>query len=673
MAKKKKTKHTDKKAFTKEILIVTAIVVAVIGVLIAIFSSVGAESTSIEYNQSKRYSKYNDGWTLIIDGNRETVDLPTKVKSGEDDIIILRKTLPATIAKYSAIAMRNYHQKMEVFIDGELVFIYPENTSKNFTLLSDTWCLIPLKPANNRSTLEIKLTNITNKPLNNYIYDIYIGDDNSIIDHLKDAAFWPFVSGVIMIGFGFFLLGISVIYRKFTNQKPNAPMGLVLLCIGFWLCNRTRIPYFASVDGRVFLLALISLMLSVPFFFLFDYNRDDEGKRISLWGFRISLGVVAFIIITSPFIRYNPERLAMYSYITIMIAIALHGFFLSKVAFGKKKKNRSKMDISLDRTELFSSFLFPIGGIAETIFNSNQLWTDLGMAFRLLILGYSLMYMVTIFWRTYLVAKDRMMVTERLQESQLELMMGQIQPHFIFNTLSSIRTLVKIDPDVAYSMLYDFSNYLRANVDNVTNLDGIQFSAEVNHIKSYVNIEKVRFGDRLNVEYEIGDEDFVVPPLSIQPLVENAIKHGVVKKVQGGTVTLRSYSEEKYNVVEVVDTGIGFDQESANKVFGETISHDDGLVMESNQMMAEALQDVKKNMELLDKDGNNIEIAETVVVKQDFSGNGSEAHKSKGMMNIFMRLREMSDAEIQIKSREGQGTIIRVLFPKEEKQVMEQD
>ena len=649
------------KSFTKEFMIITAIVALVVVVLMYLFRNVGSGNTNTDFSQ--RFQKYNDGWTLIIDDKKEIVDLPEHVKTGEDNVITLKKQLPASIAKYSVIATRNYHQKMDVFIDGRLVYSYPEDYKEGFSLLSDTWCIIPLQPTDYRSTLEIRLTNVTLRPLNNYIYDIYLGDDNSIIEHLKSSVFWPFISGVVMICFGFFLLGISFIYRKFTNQKPNTPMGLLLLCIGVWLCNRTRIPYFSSSNGRIFVLSLVALMFTAPFFFLYINRRNQEEKKLSIWCFRINLALVLLILITSPFIRYNPETLAMISYATIFLAIILHAYALGQVCFGEKSKNRLRKDILLDRTEFFGSLLFPIGGFLEIIVNSEQLWTDIGLPFRVFILAYSLMYMITIFWRTYLVAKDRMMVTERLQESQLELMMGQIQPHFIFNTLSSIRTLVRIDPDVAYNMLYDFSNYLRANVDNVTNLDGIQFSAEVNHIKSYVNIEKVRFGDRLHVEYDIGEGDFVVPPLSIQPLVENAIKHGVVKKMDGGTVTLRSYEEENYNVVVVEDTGIGFNQESASRVFSVAKSSEDGLVMESNQMALEALNAIKEKMVLLDEEGNPIVLQE-VKQQKDLSGNGSEEHKSKGMMNIFMRLREMSDAEIEIFSQEGKGTTIKVMFPK---------
>ena len=247
----------------------------------------------------------------------------------------------------------------------------------------------------------------------------------------------------------------------------------------------------------------------------------------------------------------------------------------------------------------------------------------------------------------------------------MELMMGQIQPHFIFNTLSSIRTLVRVDPDIAYQMLYDFSNYLRANVDNVTNMDGIPFSSEVEHIKSYVNIESVRFGDRLNVEYDIGPKEFIVPPLSIQPLVENAIKHGVCQKLEGGTVWLRSYEEPDCYVVEIDDDGIGFDQEAASAMMALYEEDDNKVGMESNAVATKIIQDLMQHMNLKDENGDPIKLGGPVK-RQDLSGNGSEAHKSSGMRNIFLRLREMTDADIDIESQVGKGTKIKVSFPKNE-------
>ena len=152
---------------------------------------------------------------------------------------------------------------------------------------------------------------------------------------------------------------------------------------------------------------------------------------------------------------------------------------------------------------------------------------------------------------------------KRLKDANVKLMVSQIQPHFVYNTLSSISTLIPIDPDKAQKALDEFTDYLRMNFSTLTETHLVSFEDELKHIKTYVNLEKMRFNDRLNVIYDIKTTNFNLPPLSIQPLVENAIKHGILKKIEGGKVILKSYQEEDANVVEVIDDGVGFDPESA--------------------------------------------------------------------------------------------------------------
>ncbi len=612
----------------------------------------------------KRYIEYGDDWTVIIDGEKTRHDLPAYVKSGKDSEIVLKKTLPDPIPKYSAIATRNYHQIMEVSLNGEVIYTYPgENWDGITKIISDEWCVINLSSDSSRGVLEIKLKNEANTPFFGYIKDIYFGDDNSIIQHIRESNYKSFISGVILITLGAILVMLSFIYRKPTNQAPNSAMGVVLFCFGIWMCNRAKMPFFTTDNTAVFLISLFALMMSGPFVFLYCYYRNPIYRNISIIAFKITLGIDFLIMLISFFVPLNVQYISMFAYATILLAFIFNGFLLHKNSIGDAAKLRGKTELLLDRTELMTNMLFPIAGVLEMFVSRNQLWTEVSYPFRIIVDIYGFIYMLFVLWRTYLVVQDRVVVSERLQESQLELMMGQIQPHFIFNTLSSIRTLVKIEPDVAYKMLYDFSNYLRANVDNVTNLDGIKFAAEVNHIKSYVNIEKVRFGDRLNVEYEIDEADFTVPPLSIQPLVENAIKHGVVKKLEGGTVWLRSYQEEDYYVVEVADNGIGFDKAAASEVFSIDLDKDDSVGLESNKVVVAAMKDVMESLSLKDENGEPI-ILEGPTRRENLSGNGSEEHKSTGMMNIILRLREMANAKIEINSRTGSGTVIRVRIPK---------
>lgn len=161
---------------------------------------------------------------------------------------------------------------------------------------------------------------------------------------------------------------------------------------------------------------------------------------------------------------------------------------------------------------------------------------------------------------------------EKNKEAQIKIMMSQIQPHFIYNSLSSISTLIPLDQYKAQKALDEFTEYLRHNLSSLTQTSLIPFEDELRHIQTYVSLEKVRFNDRLNVIYDIQTTDFYVPPLSLQPLVENAVKHGILKKVEGGTLLFKTEEVEDAYIVTIQDDGVGFDskelQIDTNKHFG---------------------------------------------------------------------------------------------------------
>lgn len=148
---------------------------------------------------------------------------------------------------------------------------------------------------------------------------------------------------------------------------------------------------------------------------------------------------------------------------------------------------------------------------------------------------------------------------KRIKDAEVKIMISQIQPHFIYNVLASISTLIKIDPDKAQQGLDHFTDYLRANLSSLSKNGLVNFTDELRHIKTYVSLEKMRFEDRLEVNYDIQVKDFMVPALSVQPIVENAIKHGILKKIEGGTLTFKTYEDNDAYVVVVSDDGVGFD------------------------------------------------------------------------------------------------------------------
>lgn len=146
-----------------------------------------------------------------------------------------------------------------------------------------------------------------------------------------------------------------------------------------------------------------------------------------------------------------------------------------------------------------------------------------------------------------------------LLQSRVAVMMSQIQPHFLYNSLGTIKALCIKNPQLAREALDHFTRYLRANMKSVDQKTAIPFAEELVHIENYLFIEKLRFGDELSIQYDIQSKDFQVPPLSLQTMVENAVKHGIRKKGGGGILTIRSFDTDKMHCIEVIDTGAGFD------------------------------------------------------------------------------------------------------------------
>ena len=147
----------------------------------------------------------------------------------------------------------------------------------------------------------------------------------------------------------------------------------------------------------------------------------------------------------------------------------------------------------------------------------------------------------------------------KLQESQISIMLSQIQPHFLYNTLNSIYQLCETNPMRARALVNSFSEYLRNNLSSLEEHKLISFKTELEHINTYLDIEKVRFEDTLDIEYDIKCVDFSLPVLTVQPIVENAVKHGTSKKRGGGTVTISTDEDKDNYIIKIADTGCGFD------------------------------------------------------------------------------------------------------------------
>ena len=147
-----------------------------------------------------------------------------------------------------------------------------------------------------------------------------------------------------------------------------------------------------------------------------------------------------------------------------------------------------------------------------------------------------------------------------LKYSELKALQSQINPHFLFNVLNTMTSLIRTNPEKAREVTIDLSNYLRYNLDN--NLKSVELIKELNQIDTYIKIEKARFGEKLNIIYDVDESlyNFQIPSLIIQHLVEKSIKHGILKKRDKGFVKIIVKKSDKDIEVAIEDDGVGIEQ-----------------------------------------------------------------------------------------------------------------
>lgn len=146
------------------------------------------------------------------------------------------------------------------------------------------------------------------------------------------------------------------------------------------------------------------------------------------------------------------------------------------------------------------------------------------------------------------------------KDAELRALQTQINPHFLFNALHTISSFVRIDPNKARETIINLSTYLRYNLENASK--NLPLSKELEQVEAYINIERARFGNKIQVEYDIPEniKNIELPSLIIQPLVENSIKHGILKKREGGKIFISGKNQGKGAILVIEDDGVGINQ-----------------------------------------------------------------------------------------------------------------
>ncbi len=315
------------------------------------------------------------------------------------------------------------------------------------------------------------------------------------------------------------------------------------------LSNLTTVSNTAAV--------CFSYISIVCFMFFLRETINNKSKLLSamIWSFGVLSIVTTMFLVANAFYGYAfyVDELGHYVRVEDMMMSIIYLQFpvLSFIAIVLALIFSNDTD-KMTKLSFIMYTIFPVAGVLLDYCIHGLSLTYIGLVLSVLII-YANIYS----------QKQRM-----IERQKNALMLSQINPHFIYNTLSTIAAMCDLSPKQAKCLTIDFSQYLRRNINSLSSEALISFEQEMEHVECYLKIEKARFRERLNVIYSIQCEDFSVPPLTVQPIVENAIKHGITKKAEGGTIKICTYKEEALYVIEIIDDGVGFDAESTEMHVG---------------------------------------------------------------------------------------------------------
>ncbi|MBR4964995.1 MAG: histidine kinase, partial [Lachnospiraceae bacterium] len=459
------------------------------------------------------------------------------------------------------------HIAVSMYVNGEQVYMDSPTEIKSYgidlmpSMCGKRWEQILCSTITVEDEVEFHLSNYHkygNKEAYKELLSTFIISplDKTVLETYLKPYIYPFeIMGTVILIVGIMLFGTSVYAAVFKSKMANYlfKIGTMTLFIGGYIVLDVMMVFFA--DGLMVMRTYggqLCRMLGVYFLGLnICAAVTKKHKKVAelVMGVSAIINILIIIVVISgKVLLYDTKIVWDYSQCIISLILIIMCF----LELMKEKKRRTILS-----TYIFVniSILLDIMCVGYHMFCSD-------ICSKVL---FCIMLLVILFLGAKQVVMDNhasiknKKLKEELENSHIALMLSQIQPHFIYNTLGTIGEFCEEEPKKASDLVQKFSLYLRGNFTELDNPMPIRLSKELEHVKHYADIEQIRFPD-MKIEYDIQNDNFLIPALTIQPLVENAIKHGLMGLESGGTVKISCYETDKYYEVKVEDDGVGFDE-----------------------------------------------------------------------------------------------------------------
>lgn len=514
--------------------------------------------------------------------------------------VVLECKIPVDdmVAPDAYLMFYTYHQYVDVYIGGELVFSMHPSEKVTFTkTVGSSWVKIPLYDTDKGEVIKVRLTPVYDF-VREEIPEFLIGSELDIFMHQYRDDQLQLMISMLLILFG----GAVIIPAGILREEGAFMLCLSAIMIGAWrLLDSLSITLLLESNPLlIYYTSLVPLMgVGIPIVYAVKNRKDEKNSRLFEVYAMVSGVILALQLLVQLLGWLDLRQTLLVTHTMQAIGGAL---ILGNLVYeGRKEHNRDWLrNRKLTFCVLAVAAFLDLGLFYVTGRSDHLVVTTL--AYLVIVAVYSIRLLIRYLdqqrqW------KDR---EDQLLQSRSTVALGQIRSHFIFNLLNAISGMCKYDPAKADETIVRFARYLRAHIDILQNDGPVPFGQVLDNLEDYVLLEQVRFGDRIRFETDIEEEDFRLPPLVLQPIVENAIKHGLNVKEDGGTIRLSTRSDAKGAYITVEDDGVGFEPHQLNK------------------------------------------------------------EGSVGLRNVRFRLKHMVNGEMTINSTPGLGTCVRIMIPREE-------
>ena len=505
-----------------------------------------------------------NGWTKSTSDGVVRLELPCLLWTAKG-VSRITNTLPMALGQGTYLAFESSGSIVRVYIDGEKVYSSEEvfaRTVRDGTVYN----YVPMDIVYSGAAIVIEF-----EPVEPYfaevLPEILLGTRAELLMYAKsmDSNNMQMSYSVIFLGLIIILLSTAVFsYERSFGEMLILGSYLVLCGISLYITSCGYVSYRSGTAAMVYVL-FDRLFLFLPVIFTLYCLYRTRGPKPRMYRVLIAVGCVwftgaSFLLSFFADMSWRMLREADYIYMILMYAMCL---YLTLTESGSGERKYAMLNAATIVPVIAGLFL---EGLTHAGFASGRRVSPViaGMFISSVMLTFN----AAITLHRHF--SEQLEMEKELSESRMRILLDQMKSHFIRNSIATLRTMIKYDPDRAYDLMHDFSEYITYNIDSIRAPKLIPLEKEINHIEAYVNLEMERLSPRLRVEYDLREKGARVPQLSIEPFVENAVRHGIWPKKGPGTVRVSSVREDSSCVITVRDDGVGFDttQDSAEERYG---------------------------------------------------------------------------------------------------------